>query len=191
MDNSFLITAFYFFSYVADGIFSGIKIVVPLVLLLKIFKANTRNPDLDILINSLNILLLTGSLLFLISMLINFYRVTIADDPMERDFMMALATGQNWYQMAIPSIVYAILPNLLWFNKLRKTIYSSGLIVLCWFITFYAVEYFSYRNDDYIFKHARPIKIPVEITSEKSIVFILLLLVIYMVIHYKRKKNNS
>ncbi len=190
MENAILINAFYFLSYMADTIFSGLKLLVPFVLILEAFNVKMKYTDVKSLVITINILLLVGSIMFLTGTIINFYRALIAGDPMERDFMIGLATGPHWYQIVVPLLVYAIFPIILWIRKLRETIYSAGLIVLSWFIAFYFLVYLTYNEDQYIFKKARPMKFPIEITVEKALVFVLLLSFIYLILNFKRIKSN-
>ena len=112
-----------------------------MALLLKILQGNGKRINLRVLALSINAWMLAGAVLFLMAVLSDLLTAAYAEDQGKWEFMHAMITGPHWYQVVIPFIVYAILPQMMWFRKLRRNIIISLLIVLVWFGAFYTVRY--------------------------------------------------
>lgn len=129
------------FIYFSELLFSGLKFLVPIMFLIKIFQRTTSRINFRIIALSLNLWILVGGTLFLISILLDLFNAAFSEDQDKWLFMLGMITGHHWFQFIIPLFGYAILPQILWFKKLRQTIFSSILIVVAWFASYYLVIY--------------------------------------------------
>ena len=100
-------------------------------------------------------------------------------DDFEREFIISIATGPNWFQFMIPVFVYGILPLTMLFAKLRQTIFSSFIIVIFWFASYFMVAYLSHVTIRFDFLSAE--------YAEKAALFIGLLAVLYFIISRRKK----
>ena len=190
--NDALFQAFFkLLNYSADSIFTGLKIVVPFVFIFKIFNFNLIQLYIDALIVAINKMMLCGAVLFLIAMGANYYHAVNSGNPMERDFMIGLLTGPHWFQLIIPVIMYALLPQVMWIRKLVNNIYSSMAIVASWFISFYLIRYFSYKDDPSLSSNNDHSRYPIVFSNEKMIVFSCLLILFYLVLFLRLKKKQN
>ncbi|HLG34101.1 MAG TPA: hypothetical protein VI757_04415, partial [Bacteroidia bacterium] len=130
--------------YLADSIFIGLKFIVPVVFLLIIFKVKSGKANFVSLVLAANILLLAAGILFLVTIIANTWLAWNSGNEFERDFIISIATGPNWYQIMIPVFVYGILPQAMWFAKLRRTIFSSLILIILWFASYFMVAYLSH-----------------------------------------------
>ncbi len=116
----------------SDSIFFGLKIWIPIVFVLYLWKSISAHLLMPIWIKSSNFLLLLAGTLFMMSILLNVFFAWLTQNEDERNMMLHYVTGSNWYQIFIPVFIYGILPGILWINYLRNSIYASFNIVLVW-----------------------------------------------------------
>lgn len=189
MNSSFLISLFHWFNYIADSLFTGLKIFGPLVFLFKLFDVSIKYPDFNLLIKAMNTLMLTGAIMFMTGIIANYYMMSHSENPMDKEFMVNLITGPHWFQLAIPVLLYGVLPNMFWIKKLRNSINTAMILVVSWFAGFYLIDYLSFKDENNIFQHERPLRFPIDLSVEKSIVFVTLLILFYLILSWKEKRK--
>lgn len=176
--------------FLSDSIFLGSKFWVPAIFLINIF--NTRLPHLNLscLTISANVLLLTGGVLFLAAMAINTGKAWYSGNESERDFVIILVTGSHGFQFVIPIINYALLPNLMWFKNLRKSIHASFVLVICWHLSFFLIKFLSGRSEQPYVNHASHAEFPWAEYSGKAAAFVILLTLSYIFVLKQNKSND-
>jgi len=173
MNIHFIFEFIHALAFLADSIFVGLKFFVPVIFILIIFKINFGKLNFDSLVTAANFLLLIGGMLFLITIICNTLYAWNSGNEFERDFIISTATGPNWFQIGIPFLVYGLLPQLMWIGKLRKTIYSSFVIVVLWFGSYFLVDYLSHGTVHMNF--------PVAEYYQKALLFLGLIVVLYFI----------
>jgi hypothetical protein len=176
--------------FVSDSIFSGLKILVPVVFLLRIFKIKLRQPDLGSLIISANYLLLVGGILFTITILSTAFRTWFYSDGFERSALVDTLSGPNGFQFILPVLNYVLLPNVMWIKKLRRNFNSSFVIVLIWIVSYFLVDYFTHTREYILSSSAHHAAIRLDQQLEKAAVFISLLFLFYFIV-CKRSERLS
>lgn len=121
---------------VSDIFFTGLKIWVPVLFLLFIFRVAIIRRHQSIIWGT-NILFLISGVIFTLGFLLDNILSTLSEGSEKIDFIINLLSGPHWYQYVIPVINFAVLPHLLWSSKLRQTIYTSFGIVIIWILTYY------------------------------------------------------
>lgn len=129
--------------YFSDSLFIGLKVMIPILFVLVVIKINFKKFDINGVIKTANMLLLLAATLFLLPMAVNIFTAWYSENEFEREMIITILTGPNWYQVVIPILTYGILPQLLWIKKLRSTIYSSFNIIILSFIGTLLVNYLS------------------------------------------------
>ena len=119
----------------ADSIFAGLKIAVPLFFIIYVFAYEKWKSSIDVVVKSLVRLMILGGLLFVYTIVSNVFIAWSSGNEAERDMMLAFATGSHWHQFYFPLVNYAILPIVLWFRTPRSAIYIAISIVLVWYAT--------------------------------------------------------
>ena len=109
-----------------------------------------------------------------------------SEDDFERNFIISLATGPNWFQFFLPIFNLGFLPNLMWFKNLRRTIYTSFVIVTWWHLSFYLIRYLTIRKMSHPSHDSHTDFLTAEY-FEKGFIFSVLLLIIYLILNRKNK----
>jgi len=122
-----------------DPIFLALKIIIPVFFIIRVFKVSLWRLDMPVLINALNYtLLLAGSfclveILFetlwsmrsgvgsplLLSVAGNF---ATSVEPGWHTTIINRATGPYWFGFWLPVVINVLLPQLIWFKKVRKDV---------------------------------------------------------------------
>ena len=76
----------------------------------------------------------------------NTFQAWYSDNEAERDFLVSVATGPNWFQLFVPFFNYSILPLLLWFRKPRRSSYASFIIVFIWILSYIWVDFLTHQK---------------------------------------------
>jgi hypothetical protein len=158
--------------FVSDSIFEGLKILFPLIFLFKLFPWY-KNFKLPCIVLSANILLLSGSILFLIVITFNFFMTQYSGNESEKEFFISIITGPHWFQFVIPLINFAILPEILWIKKIRNSFFPSFIVIIWWHIW------------DFIM-HSKMHQFSTVELAEKAGLFVILCAAVYFLV--KRKK---
>lgn len=129
--------------YFSDSLFIGLKVMIPVLFVLVVFNIRIKKFDTVTAIQTSNMLMLLGGILFLLAMAVNIFTAWYSENEFEREMIITILTGPNWYQVVIPILTFGILPQLLWIKKLRETIYSSFNIIILSFIGTILVNHLS------------------------------------------------
>jgi len=121
--------------YLSDSLFIGLRIAVPALFLAQVFGPSRWHERLGGLHAVAVRLLIAGGVMFLLVVSSHLFRVWYFDNEMEKAFLAAMATGPTAYQVYLPVVNYALLPVLLWFGRLRRSVYVPFLIVVCWILS--------------------------------------------------------
>jgi hypothetical protein len=116
---------------VSDVFFTGLNIAIPLVFIIFLLK-KWMLIDVALLIRATNILLLITGLIFLVALISDSVIKILTDDTEGKEFIMSMLLGPHWYQVVLPLINYAILPQLEWRKANRNSIILSMVIVTIW-----------------------------------------------------------
>jgi molybdopterin-containing oxidoreductase family membrane subunit len=168
--------------FLADSIFVGLKIFVPVLLVLQVFNLGFRNLNFRTLALSLNILLLISGILFLLTIGVNACFAWFSGNEFEKEIIISVATGPTWFQFMIPFFIYGVVPHFLWIPKFRRTIYSTGIIVVMWFAAYFITAWLSHVKSSFNI-------LTIEYV-EKAALFILMLVVSYFFIDRKIKAKD-
>jgi hypothetical protein len=168
--------------HLADSIFIGLKIFVPLIFLLWLFKFSFRKLNFEVLVLSLNLLLLVAGILFLLTIGINTCLAWFSGNEFERQIIISIATGPTWFQFMLPIFVYGILTQAMWIAKFRQTVFSSVIIVIAWFSSYFITAWLSLVKIRFDFLTAE--------YGVKAGVFTALLAVFYFFISRRFRKKN-
>lgn len=144
--STFFNSVIHFMMYVSDSIFSGINVAVPVFYLFSFLIRKSVPVRLVQLSLTTNILLLAGAFVFLAALISNTIYTWQSGNTEGIQFMLSALTGVHWYQFVIPVFNFGILPNVLWFKKAQRSLYSSGLILLVWIISYYLMLDFSSQS---------------------------------------------
>ena len=174
-------------SFLSDSIFLGLKFLVPLIFFLFIFKVSIRQFNLSCLTIAINSCLLIGGTLFLSTIIINMGKAWYSGNESERDFLISMITGPHWFQLVIPIFNYALLPNLMWFKNLRKSIFVSFALVICWYTSFFVMNYLTNKSEIHSI-HASQNEFPIVEYAAKTVIFLSLLLIVYRILCRKHRK---
>ena len=164
--------------YLSDAVFSGLKVLVPILLVWKILRFRIKKPDLEILINRICFLVLLGGIVFLTPACLNAWASLSSGVEGEMDFFIILLTGSQWYKFLIPALVYGILPQLMWFRRFR-TVYAAAILVFTWIFSGLLIEYLSPEKTFILSSSVKPPTVPLTDYLKKGILFIFLLLTSY------------
>ncbi len=173
--------------YISDAVFSGLKVLVPVVFGLKIFHIRLVKPDLEKLVKSMCMLVLLGGLFFLTPVCLNTWTSLSSGVEGETDFFIGLVTGSQWYTFFFPAFVFGVLPQLMWFRRFR-TVYVLVVLVAAWFVSGFLMEYFSPGKTFILSSSARSPAVPLLVWLKKGVLFIILLCTGYW---YAGKRNQA
>ncbi len=121
--------------YLSDSLFVGLRIAVPALFLAWVFGPERWRDRLGGLNAVAARLLIAGGAMFLLVVSSHLFRVWYFDNETEKAFLEAMAAGPTAYQVYLPLVNYAFLPVLLWFGRLRRSMYVPFLIVVCWILS--------------------------------------------------------
>ena len=176
--------------FISDSIFIGLKILVPIIFILEILNIKYTKPNLNILILTINLIMLSASLLFLTSISINTLLTIKSGNSDELNFMISIATGSHWFQFVIPVLLYGLLPNILWIKNFRKSIYIPFFIVICWFASYFIIHYLSENNFSLFPNSGDHSPFPLMEYLKKSGIFLSLFIVYYQLLKSMKIKNQ-
>ncbi len=188
MSNYTISNILHTFIFISDSIFIGLKILVPLIFILEILNIKYTKPNLNILILTINLIMLSASILFLTSISINTLLTIKSGNSDELNFMISVATGSHWFQFVIPIILFGLLPNILWIKNFRKSIYIPFFIVICWFASYFIIHYLSDRDFTLFSAFFNHSPFPYMEYLKKIIIFILLFIICFRLIKLRNQK---
>ena len=183
---SLVLHAFMFFT---DCLFTGLKIFVPVVFLLKVFHISSSRFNINALVLAMNLVLLTAGVLFLTTFIVDTVMSLTADYEFGMSLILGFISGPHWFQFAIPFLIYAILPNVLWSGKNRSTIYSTMIIESIWYGSYFLVDFLNNRDGTIMPAQNIDVQIPIAAYAEKALIFIASISLVYLFIS-KRKHSR-
>lgn len=173
-------------AFIADSLFVGLKFAIPILFLLNILRIRINKNTFASLTKAANSLLLMGGILFFLTIAINLFVAWQSENEFELQAFISIATGAHWFQFMIPIFSFAFLPNILWIKRLRKSINASFLLVICWYLSKFMVDYLTLAEEINPSHHSSLGKIPMTEYFEKSIVFAILFTVTFMIVNRKQ-----
>lgn len=127
-------------SLITGAIFEGTLVMTPLLIVAYLFKIRLFNIDKQVLIQSVNTCLLFGSVIFLISLFVEFFMAYYSQTEYEQYVFVNRYTGPYWYLGFIEIVCKLLLPQMLWSNNLRGSIGALIVIFVLW-ITFNVISF--------------------------------------------------
>jgi hypothetical protein len=172
--------------FLSDSIFTGLKIFVPVLFALQLFRSHRLSVNFDSAIIASNTLILSSGFFFLCSIISNTTMAWTSGNESERNLIISFVTGPHWYQFIIPVFNYGILPNFMWFKKFRKSIALSFSIVSWWLLSSYVISSLDKNNSKtHIYLSE---KFPFEEYAWKLAIFLVLFLIVYRFVLRKQKQ---
>lgn len=126
-----------FFSLI-DSIFTGTAVLVICIVSTAIFKIKLQLIDLKMLTISVNWVLLFGAVFFLVNIFIRAFNAYYSGGEYEQYvFLNGLGIDNVIILTILWLFSHGLVPQLLWFKKLRRSIFISTTVIGIW-----AVHYF-------------------------------------------------
>ena len=118
---------------IIHSIFAGTSILVPILFVVYLFKVNLPLINQSILIRAVNCTLLLGSVLFIAGIIVETFIAYYSGSEYEQYTFTNRIVGPYWFYFWLSGIgILALLPQILWVKKFRRTIVSSIIIVSSW-----------------------------------------------------------
>lgn len=114
-----------------DTIFLSLKFFIPLLVLLKFSKVSIKAIDIKTLINATNWLLLLAGSIYLIVLTSEIFIAYYSQNEYEQYAVSNRIFGPYWFEFAIQAFVYMLLPQMMWFKKVRTSVIAT--IIWCLF----------------------------------------------------------
>ncbi len=115
---------------IAGSIFSGTMVLVPCLVIIHFLKISTYRINRLVLIQSLNTVLLLGSVLYIIMWLLRIYSAIF----LGAEYEQYVFAGSFWFFAATAVINRILLPQILWVKRFRKSLKCPVIIVGIWVI---------------------------------------------------------
>jgi molybdopterin-containing oxidoreductase family membrane subunit len=182
---------------IADALFFWLKVFIPLLFLLRLFKKRFAPLNNDALVLAVNNMLLFAAVLLLLAFVLVLSKRLIATDvgaESRRNGLLSSMTGPYWFGWWLPAIVKIIMPQVLWFKKLRASVKATYTWFCCALILAfleYAAIILTWLHRDYIAPSSWAYFMPSFVGSLGSFVLFLGLLAAVYIIVLKRKKTAT
>lgn len=167
--------------FLADSIFTGLKLCIPAICLLTILVAHFRNKIARHLTETVNGLLAAGGLVFFVALAASVYNMWHSEDEFGKSAFINMVAGPHWFQFVLPALCYAVLPNLFWISGFRKSISASFLLVMCWGISYFIIVYFSYPPKNIFSFPFEHVDFHVSNLNYKLLTFVILATIAYFI----------
>jgi hypothetical protein len=185
-----------YFALLADAIFFWLKVFIPLLFVLRLFKKRFIHFDMDVLVLAVNNVLLISAMLQFGFVLLSFTQFLIAryaGVEYEQYAFINRAIGPYWYAWWLPVVVNVFIPQMMWFKKYRESVKATYVWCACAlvlaFLEYAPIILVSLHRDYIPFSWA--IFVPSFIGSLSSFVLFLAILAgLYMVVLKRRKKGR-
>jgi hypothetical protein len=188
MNSNYLANILHILIFLSDGLFWSLKIFIPVIFILSLFRKNSNEKLINYIILSLNNMLLIAGLFFLFTIITNTTMAWYNQNEFEKQIIISSIQGPKWYQYVIPTFNFALLPNILWFKKIRSSIYFSFCIVLFWIITSNIVGYLSKEKEYILASHAEQNSFSLSEHYGHLVIFFVGFCLVFPLV---RKMNNS
>jgi hypothetical protein len=114
---------------IADSIYFSFKIIIPVFFVLRMCKVSLQL-EISILIKALNYTLLLASFFFLAEIFLGIISEHYSPGEQRHTTTFNRATGPYWFGFWLPLMANGLLPQLIWFKKVRK----NGKLLYIWFV---------------------------------------------------------
>jgi len=168
-----------------NAIFMGLRIFIPLLVLLKFTSHFNQKIDIKTLIIATNLLLLIAATINLIFFVSEIFAAYYSQNNYEQIAASNRIFGPYWFAFGMQAFIYFLLPQMMWIKKVRTLIVST----IVWGLFAYALAAFIFYAEhysDYITSFKSSINLLAYLKS--LMIFMLLLVTIYFVI-LKRARN--
>ncbi|MDB5149269.1 MAG: hypothetical protein JWQ57_3289 [Mucilaginibacter sp.] len=172
-------------SALINAIFTGLKLFIPLLILLKFSKIFSNKIDINILVTATNWMLLLAGTLYLLLVASDIFIAYYSQSEYEQFRVSNRIFGPYWFAFAIEGFIYILLPQMVWIKKVQISIIAT----IVWSLFAYALAalvFYSEHSGHIIssFGYSEPL-----LTYFKSlIIFIALLAIVYFML-LKRKRH--
>jgi len=174
------------FNLIINAVFSGSVILIPILFIVHLSKAGTGAVNKTTLIEAVNCTLLAGSILYIARFIIQIYTSLFSGGEYEQYTFTNRFFGHYWLDLWVLIIFrYALLPQLLWIGKLRKSIVSSFVIICTWGLSSLAVTILSPPEGWHITLVAPMLDYLISI-----IIYLVIISLIYKLLNRKRVLNS-
>jgi hypothetical protein len=118
------------YTIIINSIFSGLKIVIPLLFIVRLIKWKITKLNEFALIEAINVLILFSSFLYPLFLIVDFITIYFSGAEYEQYTIITRLTGPYWWAYVIPLFGTVLLPQLIWLKRVR----ASVKISYAWFI---------------------------------------------------------
>jgi len=174
-------------SALTDTIFTGLRIFIPVLILLKFTKLFGNRIDIRILVTATNWLLLFAATVSLILFTSEIFVSYYSQNEYEQFAVSNRIFGPYWFTFAIQASIYFLLPQMMWFKKVKVSIAATMLWALLAYALI-ALVYYSEHNGAFIsFSPSTTL-----LSYLKSlIIFIALLAIVYFMLLKRERRLVS
>ena len=123
-----------FLNWILTAIFTGTLIMVPCLFIIHWRKIRVFKIDKQVLVRTVNWVLLLASLLYAVMLFIEVSRAFFFAGEYEQFTFSNRFTGPFWLYAVTGIVNYLLMPQLLWFKKLRNSITALGIIWSVWVV---------------------------------------------------------
>jgi hypothetical protein len=165
-------------SALSDAIFTGLRIFIPLLILLKFTKLFDNKINTNILVTATNWLLLFAATVYLILFASEIFVSYYSQNEYEQFAVSNRIFGPYWFAFAIRAFIYILLPQMMWFKKVRASITAT----IAWGLFAYALialVYYS-ENNAYFISFSPSTTLLSYLKS--LIIFVALLAIVYLML---------
>jgi len=119
---------------ITHAIFFGTCVFVPLLFALHLFKLKLPMLDNSTIILTVNFTLLLGSSIFIAQSIIDFPIRYYSGGEYEQYTFTNRMVGPYWFNFLMLAFNYALLPQLFWIKRVRRSIISPMIVIVVRFI---------------------------------------------------------
>lgn len=174
-------------SYFIDSFFVGLKLFIPLLFLLYLFRHFLEVRIYDRFKMAAVWLTLISGILFFILVFSNVLYLKVTNS-VELEFIVGIAIGPTWYQLAGPVFSFGVLPLLFFSKKIRNHPTAIFMIATAWYIISMWVDFLTERINGYV---------PIRDTSDyvdyvkKLTIFVIGYLITFSFIKKRERKSRE
>jgi hypothetical protein len=185
-----------YLTLLADALFFWLKVFIPLLFALRLFKKRFIYFNMDVLVLAVNNVLLIAAMLYLLVVVLSLSQLLMASyagAEQERYRWLTRITGPYWFGWWLPVIVKVIIPQALWFEKLRAAVkvtyvWCAGALALA-FLKYAPIILVSLHRD--CLPSSWAIFVPSFIGSLSSLLLFLAILAGLYIVVLKRRQTGQ
>ncbi|SDF68109.1 hypothetical protein SAMN05216464_12431 [Mucilaginibacter pineti] len=122
------------FNFIARAIFNGTFIIALCVIVVALFKIKLHKINKAILVSSVNTLLLSGAMIYVLMWLTEIFKAYFWEGDYEQITFTNLFFGSYWWAALALLAKSILLPQILWIRKLRHSFISTIVIISFWLL---------------------------------------------------------